>query len=157
MYALIVIFLVLLGLFLMVAEILILPGITVAAFASVCSFLASLYLSYVYFGITGFVITFVVALGLSVWTLIVCTKRKNLKKISLEEKIDSQVAVNAEGLVAIGDRGYAKTRLAPMGSVVIGDRQFEGKSFDGYIVQQEPVEIVGFEDHIVIVKKINNK
>lgn len=150
-----IIALVLLGLFLIVAEILLLPGITIAAVGSIISFLTSLYFAYIYFDVFGASITLLISLLLVTVALIICMKRKNLKIISLETKISSQSSVSAKEFVKIGDKGYAKTRLAPIGSVVVGDHVIDAKSFEGYITQKHPIEVVGFEDSVVVVKKIN--
>ena len=55
----------------------------------------------------------------------------------------------------VGDRGTTLSRLAPMGKVQIEGRTYEAKSVDCFIDQQSPIEVVGFENFSVIVKKIN--
>ena len=56
--------------------------------------------------------------------------------------------------VKVGDRGRALSRLAPMGKVEFGGRIFEAKSLDAYIDVRSEVEVVGFENFDVIVKKV---
>ena len=53
----------------------------------------------------------------------------------------------------VGDRGTAVSRLAPMGKIEIAGRNYEAKSVDTYIDQRSPVEVVGFENFTVIVRK----
>ena len=57
--------------------------------------------------------------------------------------------------VNIGDRGVCVSRLSPMGKVNIAGKIYEAKSVDSYIDQRSEVEVVGFENFAVIVKKIN--
>jgi len=56
--------------------------------------------------------------------------------------------------VKAGDRGVAVSRLAPMGKVEIGGRIYEAKSTDVYIDQRSTVEVVGFENFNVVVRKV---
>ena len=60
-----------------------------------------------------------------------------------------------ESKLKIGDRGVALSRLAPAGKVEIGGELFEARSVDVYIDQRSDVEVVGFENFTVMVKKIN--
>ena len=54
-----------------------------------------------------------------------------------------------------GDRGVTVSRLSPMGKVEIAGRMYEAKSVDAYIDPKQAVEVVGFENFSVIVKKVN--
>ena len=52
-----------------------------------------------------------------------------------------------------GDRGTTVSRLSPMGKVNIGGKVYEAKSTDVYIDQRKEVEVVGFDNFTVIVKR----
>ena len=54
----------------------------------------------------------------------------------------------------VGDRGVTLSRLSPMGKVEIGGRIYEAKSTDVYIDQRSTVEVVGFENFNVVVRKV---
>ena len=56
--------------------------------------------------------------------------------------------------VKIGDRGVAITRLAPMGKVEINGKTFEAKSVSELIDEHSHVEVTGYENFNVIVKKV---
>lgn len=152
MEIIIIALLILVGAMLMVAEIFLLPGITIAAILSLCSFSVSLYFSYEYYGLTGFIISTIVSFALLVALFIVFFRKKALSRLSLEETIDSKSSENASEKLKIGDSGVSKTRLNPMGTVFINGELFEAKSFDGYVDAKQNVGVIGFEDSVIIVK-----
>ena len=47
------------------------------------------------------------------------------------------------------------SRLSPMGKVNIAGKIYEAKSVDAYVDQRSDVEVVGFENFTVIVKKVD--
>jgi membrane-bound ClpP family serine protease len=53
----------------------------------------------------------------------------------------------------IGVKGVAVSRLSPMGKVNFNGKVYEAKSESAYIDQRCEVEVVGFENFNVIVKK----
>lgn len=153
---LIITILVILGIVLIVAEILLLPGITIAAIGAAASLSGALYMCYGGYGMIATVILLIIIIIASVAAILLSLRSKSLKKISLESSIDGKTSEDAEKSVALSDEGVAITRLAPMGNVEIGGVSFEAKSRDGYIEERTPVRVVGFERSIVIVA-ISNK
>ncbi len=148
---LIIALLVLLGLILIVAEILLLPGLTVAAIGSVASLLGAIYLCYVNYGLVASAILLLCTVVAVVITLVYSLRSKSLKKISLDENIVGKSSENADVSIALGSEGITTTRLAPMGNVSIDGMTFEAKSVDGYIDARMPIKVMGFENSIVIV------
>ena len=55
----------------------------------------------------------------------------------------------------IGQHGVTLSRLSPMGKVEIDGRIFEAKAISEYVDQKSKVEVIGFENFNVIVKRIN--
>ncbi len=150
----IIIFLVVLGLCLLVAEILFIPGITVALTGAIVSFIAAVLLAYYNFGFSCAMWVIGASVVLSVVTVLLCMRRKMLKKISLHESITSSVSRNAEEIVPLGAEGIAQTRLAPMGTVLVNGNILESKTYDGYLEAKTRVKVVGFEDSVVIVSRL---
>lgn len=152
MEEIIIILLVLLGVFLIVAEILFIPGLSVAAIGSAIAFIASIVMTYTLFGTTVALLLLVLCLILSGATIALCLRKKSLKKISLSDQIDSQSSVSAIEYTHVGAIGVAQTRLAPMGMVYVDGQTIEAKSIDGYIAEKSAVVVVGFENSVIIVK-----
>lgn len=60
-----------------------------------------------------------------------------------------------ENEIALGTVGTTVSRLSPMGKININGKIYEAKSADVFIDQREQVEVVGFENFNVIVRKLN--
>ena len=148
-----IVLLVFFGLLFLVAELVLLPGVSIGA-VLVC-YGSSVYLAFRDFGpVTGTVVILVI-LVLSVIATVVSLRAKTWQRFSLKQEIrsSSMPVIPAEEL-QVGDRGVTLSRLSPMGKVEIGGRTYEAKSQGAYVDQQRDVEVVGFENFSVIVKTI---
>ena len=92
---------------------------------------------------------------LSLIATIFSLRAKTWRKISLHQELDAASMPHPESVLKVGDRGVAVSRLAPAGKVEIGGHSFEARSVDVYVDQRSEIEIVGFENFTVIVKKVN--
>lgn len=148
-----IITLILVGLILLFAEILLIPGVGIAGILGLLSMGGSCAYAFVEFGNqTGAVVTAVVVVlivALTIWVL----RAKTWKRLTLETNIDAK-AVVPEVLVTIGDRGRSTTRLAPMGMARFGDSTLEVTSFEGIIDSGTEVEVTAIEDYKIYVKQI---
>ncbi|MBE6215309.1 MAG: serine protease [Bacteroidales bacterium] len=148
-----IIALVLVGLVLILAEILLIPGVGVAGILGLLSLGGSCYYSFYEFGnLTGGIVTGVNAL-LLVITLIYVLRAKTWKRMSLETNIDSKAVDDDSSYIAVGDKGQAVTRLAPMGMVRFGERTVEVKALEGILESGTDVEVVMIEDRRIYVNK----
>ena len=148
-----VIVLVLVGLALILAEILLIPGVGVAGILGLLSLGGSCYYSFYEFGnLTGGIVTGVNAL-LLVITLIYVLRAKTWKRMSLETNIDSKAVDDDSSYIAVGDKGQTVTRLAPMGMVRFGERTVEVKALEGILEAGTDVEVVMIEDRRIYVNK----
>lgn len=144
--------LILVGLVLIFAEILLIPGVGVAGILGLLSMGGSCFYAFHEMGTTtGIIITVINALlivGLTVWVL----RAKTWKRFTLDTNIDSK-AFSLEGAkIAIGDRGRTITRLAPMGTARFGDDTYEVKALEGMVDPGTDVEIVLIEDNKIYVE-----
>ena len=152
-----IILLVLLGLLFLLAEILVLPGVSVGAMLALVCYGSAAWMAFAWFGTTAGAVTvaaIIVASGvLTVWAL----RAKTWQRFSLDQKIESAGnTVPQSEDVKVGDRGVAVSRLSPMGKVTIGGRTYEAKSDGAYIDQRSEIEVVGFENANVIVRRTTN-
>ena len=149
-----IITLILVGLVLMFAEILLIPGVGVAGVLGLLSMGGSCYYAFSEFGnFTGGVVTAVntvLLVGLTIWVL----RAKAWKRLTLDTNIDAK-AVVPEVSVAVGDRGRAATRLAPMGMARFADSSLEVTSMEGIVDSGVEVEVVAIEDNKIFVKQLN--
>lgn len=148
-----IITLLLIGMFLLAVELVLLPGITIAAIGALGACGYAIYRGFALYGTTGGLITIGAAIVLSVITLAICLRARTWRKLALNNNIDgTSQELPQEHDIKIGDRGTAVTRLAPMGTVAVNGKTFEAKSIDKYIDQKSEIEVVGFENFNIIVK-----
>lgn len=142
------------GLLFLVAELLLLPGISVAALlALVCDGVA-VWLAFRDYGSPTGIAVVGILLLLSLAVVIFSLRAKTWQRFSLRQEIRSSSMPEPEKELQPGTRGRTLSRLSPMGKVEIGGRIYEAKSLDSYIDPRSEVEVVGFENFSVIVKKI---
>jgi len=147
-----IITLILVGLVLIFAEILLVPGVGIAGILGLLSMGGSCFYAFYEFGNTvGAIVTAVNAVlivALTIWVL----RAKTWKKMALETNIDSKAVESAT--LAVGDHGKTLTRLAPMGSARFGNYVVEVKALEGMLDPDVLVEVVLIEDNKIYVKPI---
>lgn len=148
-----IITLILVGLVLIFAEILIIPGVGVAGILGLLSMGGSCFYAFNRMGNTaGAIVTAVNAaliVALTIWVL----RAKTWKRLALDTNIDSK-AVTSDDAVFVGERGKTVTRLAPMGSVLFDKESVEVKALEGMIDAGVEVEVVMIEDNKVYVRPV---
>lgn len=149
-----IIILIAVGLVLMLAEILLIPGVGVAGILGLVSLGGSCFYAFHEFGsATGTVVVIinvVLLVGLTVYVL----RAKTWKKLALNTNIDSKIQFFDENALAVGDTGKTLSRLAPTGTARIGDETYEVKSLEGIIDPGIEVEVVMMEDNKIYVKPV---
>lgn len=146
--------LIILGLLLLFAEILIIPGVGVAGILGLLSMAGSCLYAFMVMGQTaGIIVTavnVVLVVLLTVWVL----RAKTWKRLTLETNIDAK-AVVPQMHVAPGAKGVSVTRLAPMGTARFEDIRLEVTAREGIIdpgVEVEVVEVDGIKVYVTTNK-----
>lgn len=147
-----IIVLIVIGLIFLVAEFLIIPGITVAGIAGFVLIIFGVYLGYSQFGTTtGHIILLSTAVA-SVATIALSLRAKTWRWATLSTNIDSKAVEEYEHIIKAGDVGITVSRLAPMGKAVINDNIVEVTALGEMIDQQSTIEVVKVEGSKIIVK-----
>ena len=150
-----IILLILFGLLFLLAELVLLPGVSVGAILALVCYGSSIYLAFRDYGTVGGVVVIAVLVLLSLIVVVVSLRARTWQRFSLRQEIrSSSMAVLPAEELRIGDRGRTLSRLSPMGKVEIGGRIYEAKSTGAYVDPQREVEVVGFENFSVIVKTL---
>lgn len=147
--------LMLLGLLFLIVELVLLPGVSVGALLALICDGSAVYLAFTKLGTTSGVVVLVLILLISLVAIVVSLRAKTWQRFSLNQQIESSSMPTPAETLKIGDRGCTISRLAPMGKVEIAGAIFEAKSTDVFIDPKQEIEVVGFENFNVIVKKIN--
>lgn len=145
--------LILLGLLLFVAELVLLPGITLAAAGSFCCLVVAVTWAFVGGSVAmGFIVLGIVVVFLGI-LMAIFLRPRTWNRVALKTNIESQVQTeDIQRQVEVGVQGSTLTRLAPMGKVQVGDRIFEAKSLDSYIDPRRQVVVIGYENSNIIVR-----
>lgn len=150
-----IVLLILFGALFLVAELVLLPGLSIGGFLSLACYGSSIYLAFRDYGTAGGCIVIAVILALSLAATVLSLRAKTWQRFSLRQEIRSSSMPEPSEELRIGQQGRTLSRLSPMGTVEIDGRTYEAKSRSAYIDQQRPVEVTGFENFSVIVKEIN--
>ncbi|MBP3423498.1 MAG: NfeD family protein [Alistipes sp.] len=150
-----IILLILLGVLFCIAELLLFPGLSIGAILAVACYGGAVWYAFESMGTTAGIITIIVVLVVSLISVIFSLRAKTWQYFALRQQIDSTSMPKPEKELSIGAVGTTISRLSPMGKVNIGGKVYEAKSADVFIDQREQVEVVGFENFNVIVRKVN--
>jgi membrane-bound ClpP family serine protease len=151
----IIILLILAGLFLLVIELLIVPGVTIAGIASIVFLAAGIIFSYKYFGNTGGNVTLFITLLFIIITVIFALKPRTWKRVSLQTSLEGNLKDGYIQNLKEGDRAIAKSKMSPIGEIIIQDNVLEAESIGPYIDAGQEVEIVKIENSKIFVKPLN--
>ena len=118
-----IILLLVLGALFLVAELVLLPGVTIGTILSLVCYGGAIYLGFSLFGKTVGIAVVAVVVVLALLTTIFSLRAKTWQRFSLKQNIDSVSNELPENEVKVGDRGVAVSRIAPMGKVEIGGKR----------------------------------
>lgn len=150
-----VITMIIVGLLLLFAEILIIPGVGVAGILGLMSLAGSCVYAFLEISTTaGVVVTAVLSVLLVALTIYVL-RAKTWKRISLNTNIESKAV--ADIAVSVGDEGKTLTRLVPMGQALLGGASVEVKALEGMIDPDVEVVVVMIDDNKIYVKPKENE
>lgn len=150
-----IVLLILLGAIFLMAELVLLPGVSIGGILALGCNVAAGYFAFAWYGSTAGWIAIGIIFLVAVFVTILSLRAKTWQKLSLHQQItSSSMDTPQEHNVKVGDRGVTITRLAPMGKVEIAGHMFEAKSTTELIDQQSEIEVTGFENFNIIVKKV---
>ncbi|MDR2682873.1 MAG: hypothetical protein LBB64_03270 [Dysgonamonadaceae bacterium] len=150
----IVVVLCLIGILLILAEIFLIPGLTITIVAGIAASIGGIYYAFSHLGVAaGIIALFSVLLGIGI-ACIFFVKSKTMDNIALTTDIDSTITTGETLNIVVGDEGVALSRMNPIGKVKIKDTIMEGKSIDTYIEERTPIVVTGVSPSQLIVKKL---
>jgi membrane-bound ClpP family serine protease len=148
-----IIALIVIGLALIVVEVVVLPGITVAGIAGALLIGFGIFFTYRWFGNTAGTYALIGTSVLFIIFLIYALRAKTWDRLSLHSEIDSRVNVVDTNDIKTGDRGMTVSRLAPIGKILIHDKIVEGKSKFGLIDENKEIEVIQVNESTIIVQE----
>ena len=146
--------LLIIAILLLLVEIFLIPGVSVAGVSGFLFAVGAIIFAYARMGaVAGHVtlIVSIVALAFSVWWFM---RSKTLDKIYLHTEIDGKVEPLKGLEIEEGAEGKTISRLAPMGKIKVNGAIVEAKALDDFIDEETAVEVVKVLSTNVIVKKL---
>lgn len=150
----IIIALIVAGLLLFMAEVFLIPELSLAGIASAGCLIYVNYYAFAQLGATGGLVTLIISLCSYIIMLIWFLRSKAIDKLALKKNIDSTVGTPAEQEVKIGDTGVAITRLALIGNAEINGKIIEVKSADGFLNEHTPIVVERIMEGVIMVRKM---
>ena len=151
----IIIVLILIGLFLLILEFFVFPGMSISGIGGLISIGVAVYLGYSNFGSTAGHIILASTIVSFIVLLIFALKSNTWKKLSLDTAVTSQVETVEQELIKIGDKGITTTRLNPIGKARVNDLEMEAQCPGNFLDQQTEIEVVKVFKTYIVVKPLN--
>lgn len=146
----VIVFMILLGIFALLLEVLVLPGAIVGIIGSLF-IIGGVVLSYAKFGVmTGNITLFTTAIFIVI-SVVLFLRSKTWKKMTLKTQIDGKVNLQPETLKE-GMEGISISRLAPSGKAMFENEIVEVFSSLDFIDQNQQITIFKIEGNKIIVK-----
>lgn len=146
-----IIFIIIIGLFLMILDFLVIPGGVVAIIGVLCM-VGGVVASFIQYGTTA---GFLCLLGTAVFTIgsfVLMMRTKTWRRLQLNTQIDSKMNEVNEEKVKIGSVGKAISRLAPMGTGEFDGEVVEVSSIQDFIEENSIIEVTKIDGNKIYVK-----
>jgi len=147
----ITVFLMAMAIFLLIAEIFLLPGITIAGVAGALFAIGGLVFAYstsVQAGNITLVASLVAFGGCFLWLM----RSNSFSRVSLKADVESTVESPRDMNLQVGDKGLTLSRLAPIGKARFGATTVEAKSVSDFIDENTAVVIIRIDGYNVVVQ-----
>ena len=150
-----IVLLVALAIFLLILELFIIPGISIAGIGAILVYGGAITMAYIKLGVVGGNITLAASIISSAIAVYIFFKPSTWKRVALSTEITGKMPEQeARMLLKPGMQGITKTRLGPMGEIEVNDIITEAQSMGAIIDANTPIEIDYIEDHKIIVKPL---
>ena len=139
------------GIILLLLEVFLFPGISLAGIgATVCLVYANVR-AFNELGTWPGVITLAISIISSILVFVWFMRSKSLDRLALKKDIDSSVKQPESATIQVGDTGIALTRLAQIGNARFGDRIVEVRTTGDFIDAKTPIIAERITDGIILV------
>ena len=148
----IIVFLMLVAIVLILLEIFLLPGITIAGVGGFLFAAAGVIYAYTVGEMAGHITLFLSLTAFAaafVWLL----RARSFNKVALKTDVDSKLTSSRDLGIEPGDEGLTLSRLAPIGKARIKGITVEAKSMDELIDENTPIEVLRVDGYNVLVKR----
>lgn len=144
--------LILLGIILILIELLVIPGISVAGIGGFILIIGGIILGYHFHGTTAGNYILLSSGTVMILLVVLALKLKTWQRFGLKSTIDSKVGVLQEEEIKAGDEGVTISRLAPIGKAMFNDKLFEVHSDGQYIEERKHIVVTHIKGNKIFVE-----
>lgn len=150
----IIVFLVIVAILLLLLEIFLLPGITIAGVGGFIFAIGAVIYAYTVGETVGHItlVSSIITFGVAFFWLL---RSKSFNKVALKTDVDSKLVSSRELGIKPGDEGVTLSRLAPIGKALIKGITVEAKSTGEFIDEETPVTVIRVDGYNVLVEQKN--
>jgi membrane-bound ClpP family serine protease len=138
---------------LLLVEMFLIPGISIAGIGGLLFLGGAVYYAYAFISPEAGHLTLVAAFVMMTVAIVIFVRSKALEKMSLKTEIDGKNDPLQGIELKVGDKGTTISRLAPMGKIRVNGRIVEAKAMDDFIDQEENVVIIKVQSTNVLVER----
>ena len=145
------------GFLLLLVELFVIPGISIAGLGAMGCFGAGMYVAYQDYGLNGAGYVFLISMGLCTVFLIVALKTRVLSRLSMKHKESSSEGFEAgsDDLSELeGQSGISVTPLRPAGSAILGDKKVDVVTEGEFVETNARIKVISINGNRVIVKAV---
>jgi len=144
--------LIILGIFFMIIEVYLIPGISIAGIGGVACMAGGIIIAYKKFGTGSGTLTLAISVLVLGIVLYWFYKSKTLDKMALKSEINSKTEPFQGLNVSVGDTGVTISRLAPIGKILVNGKTIEGRSENEMIDENTPIIVTEIGTYNVLVR-----
>lgn len=149
--------LIILGIFFMIVEVYLIPGISIAGVGGIACMAGGIILAYLHLGTLGGTLTLAISILVLGLVLYWFYRSKAFDKMALKSEINSKTEPFQGLNVSVGDTGITISRLGPIGKVQIQGKTIEGRSENEMIDANTPIIVTEVGTYNVLVRAIEKQ
>jgi membrane-bound ClpP family serine protease len=150
----IVIVLLLVAVSLLLVEMFLIPGLSIAGIGGLLFLGGAVYYAYSSIGPEAGHLTLLGSFVMMTIAIIIFIRSKALERMSLKTEIDGKNDPMQGMELQVGDVGITSSRLAPMGKIRVNGHVVEARAIDDFIDQDVSVVIIKVQSTNVLVERI---
>jgi len=152
-----IILLILLGIGLIIAEVIFIPGATFVGLLGVLLNILGIYFGYEFFGDVVGHLCLSLSVLINIVTLYYGFTAKTWDKFAIKNRIDAKINEDKLSLLGIGDLGTTVSVLKPVGNAEFKNQTYEVSSTTGTFIEAgELIAIVKIEGKKIFVQKLHH-
>jgi membrane-bound ClpP family serine protease len=150
-----IVLLILAGTFLVVAEIIFIPGIFVAGTIGVLLSSYGVYLTYDNYGTTTGAVVMIITIVANILALYFTLQGRSWQAFALKETHDGKVNEGLTSGLEVGQEGTSVSSLRPVGKAIFDEQEYEVRTNGDYIKENMAIHIIRMEGNTIFVEPLN--